>query len=355
MQIDFHHGVIYVLARMAGFTKQEANTIAFCSQYVDDATRGTPVRFNNGAIYDPICSAHKMLDYRNFNSLANQLVWVPFHFLPGNNMMTAESETEGDFISRLVCKPNSYIARDMVNECIKNADNINGLHRLGITLHVYADTWAHQGFAGIQDDINRVQYLSDNSISGNLIEKVSRYFKDCFDNSCSEFVDGISPLGHGAVLSYPDRPYLQWRYIDSSGKEIYRNNLAEYKDAVQKIYIAMKRFQSRNPNNQVEEMNQLDLEQILILFETFIDSDGEVRHEKWLDKIKEGFFSFGAENVKYSNLVEKDAFGEEAEDNKYIYNKTFLNSDWKLFQDALRDHLYFLQRKLFPKYGLCIA
>ncbi|GBF35015.1 hypothetical protein DCCM_4136 [Desulfocucumis palustris] len=355
MQIDFHHGVIYVLARLAGFTKQKASTIAFCSQYVDDATRCTPVRFSNGAIYDPICSAHKMLDYRNFNTLANHLVWVPFHFLPGNNMLPAESEAKGDFITRTVCKPDSYIARDMVGECINNANNINGLHRLGITLHVYADTWAHQGFAGIQNDINKVQYFTDDSISENLIEKVSQYFKDRFNNSCSEFVDGISPLGHGAVLSYPDRPYLKWRYMDSGGKEIYRNNLAEYKDAVQKIYTVMKRFQSRNTDEQVEEINQQDLEQILILFETFKDSDGEVRHQKWLKKIKEGFFSFGAEDVEYSYLVEEDVFGEESEDNRYIYTNAFLKSDWKMFQDALRDHLYFLQRKLFPKYGLCLA
>jgi len=122
------------LSRIAGFQKGEASTISFCSQYVDDATLGSPVWFCNGAIYDPIYSAHKSFDYRNFDSLANQLVWVPFHFLPGNDMLPAKSGEEEDFINRLVCKPNSYLARDMVNECIKNAHEKNGLHRLGIML-----------------------------------------------------------------------------------------------------------------------------------------------------------------------------------------------------------------------------
>lgn len=270
-------------------------------------------------------------------------------------MLPAESVKEVDFISRLVCKPDSCLARDMVSECIKNADEINGLHRLGITLHVYADTWAHQGFTGIQSDINRVQYLSGDSISENLIEKVSQYFTECFDHSCSKFVDGVSPLGHGAVLSYPDRPHLKWSYKDSQGKEIYRNNPVEYKEAVQKIYMAMKRFQNRNPSAQVEELNQKDLDQILELFEAFEDNDGEARHKRWLEKVKEGFFSFGSEDVEYLSSLEQAALGEMTEGNKYVLNKTFFNSDWKMFHDALRDHHYFLQRKLFPKYGLCIA
>ncbi|MPN37043.1 hypothetical protein SDC9_184559 [bioreactor metagenome] len=31
----------------------------------------------------------------------------------------------------------------------------------------------------------------------------------------------------------------------------------------------------------------------------------------------------------------------------------FENSNWKKFNDALKDHHYYLTCKLFPKYGLC--
>ncbi len=37
MQIDFHHTVTYVIARLAGFSQTEAGVIAYSAQYVDDA------------------------------------------------------------------------------------------------------------------------------------------------------------------------------------------------------------------------------------------------------------------------------------------------------------------------------
>ena len=80
MQIDFHHGVTYVVARSAGLGHREAETVAYCSQYVDDATNSGVVHFDNGAMYSRISSAHKALDYRNFDKLANHHVWIPFHF-----------------------------------------------------------------------------------------------------------------------------------------------------------------------------------------------------------------------------------------------------------------------------------
>ena len=37
MQIDFHHAVTYVAARLAGFSANDAGIIAHSAQYVDDA------------------------------------------------------------------------------------------------------------------------------------------------------------------------------------------------------------------------------------------------------------------------------------------------------------------------------
>jgi nucleoside 2-deoxyribosyltransferase len=72
MQIDFHHAVTYVVARLAGFGHREAEVVAYCAQYVDDATNTGEIIFENGAMYSRICSAHKMLDYRNFDELASR-------------------------------------------------------------------------------------------------------------------------------------------------------------------------------------------------------------------------------------------------------------------------------------------
>src|SRR5512142_1828215 len=73
MQIDFHHATTYVLARCAGFAPDEAGVIAYSAQYVDDAVSDAPVRFSNGAMYSRSSSAHRMLDYRNFEALADHI------------------------------------------------------------------------------------------------------------------------------------------------------------------------------------------------------------------------------------------------------------------------------------------
>src|SRR5262245_26632229 len=109
MQIDFHHGVTYVVARLAGFDHRESEIVAYAAQYVDDATNAGTLIFDNGAMYERISSAHKMLDYRNFEELANHRVWIPFHFLPGNGGMPAGTDPPGTFIDKLRCTPDSPV------------------------------------------------------------------------------------------------------------------------------------------------------------------------------------------------------------------------------------------------------
>ena len=104
--------------------------------------------------------AHKMLDYRNFEALADHLVWVPFHFLPGNGGLPAGQDPEGPFVRKLVCRPNSHVALDVIRSVIRHREMRHALHRLGITMHVYADTWAHQGFAGIPHEINHASDIT---------------------------------------------------------------------------------------------------------------------------------------------------------------------------------------------------
>jgi len=243
MQIDFHHGGTYVIARFAGFGHREAETIAYCSQYVDDATNSGAIRFNNGAMYSRISSAHKMLDYRNFEKLANHFVWIPFHFLPGNGGRRAGENPAGSFVEKIVCRPDSFVAREMVGSCIQEKDAPYGLHRLGISMHVYADTWAHQGFAGVNHEINEVQTLVDSGHPDpGFTNKLKDFFGDAFDETVSRFVGGTLPLGHGPALSFPDRPYLSWHYRDSRGQIVRRDNTEIFLEAADGMCRAMQQF-----------------------------------------------------------------------------------------------------------------
>ena len=178
MQIDGHHTLTYVTARLAGYSRPKASIIAYSAQYVDDATNAGIINFKNGAMYKRISSAHKMLDYRNSDELANHQVWVPFHFLPGNGGKRAGENPEGTFIRKLVCFPDSHVARDMLRACARDMGKSYALHRLGITMHVYADTWAHQGFAGVNHKINEVRKLAttNKTKDKNFLKKIASYF-----------------------------------------------------------------------------------------------------------------------------------------------------------------------------------
>ncbi|SHJ15312.1 hypothetical protein SAMN02745170_01832 [Propionispora hippei DSM 15287] len=124
LQKDFHYAGTYVLARLAGFTQEQAGKIATCALYVDDATfDGVIINPESKEEYYCIRSAHcnenLAMDVETFKDQKyNQQVWASFHFLPGNGELTLEEGTTLRLADKLVCKPNSYIARDMVRHSI---------------------------------------------------------------------------------------------------------------------------------------------------------------------------------------------------------------------------------------------
>ena len=359
MQIDGHHTLTYISARFAGFGHAKASTIAYCAQYVDDATNAGLITFNNGAMYKRISSAHKMLDYRNLDELANHQVWIPFHFLPGNAGLPAGQNPKGSFIHKLVCKPDSYVAHDMLKACVADQSKSYGLHRLGITMHVYADTFAHQEFAGVNHKINEVHHLKSN---------IKRKDKSFFDKIKSYFVSDAFPLGHGAALDYPDQPYLTWNYKNGERKPrlIKRNNPEIFVDAVDKMCRAMYCYRVKDESMNLDAAPGIpakDAATIKKFILSIKSADGDERHSKWLKLIAKGTFSFGAAKLQYKpkgvgswkfqaiNQKSSCDTGREI----FIYKDKFLSSNWKMFHDALQAHRFDVVHDILPKYGISAA
>jgi hypothetical protein len=352
VNIDFHHGTTYVLARLAGFSQAEARVVAHASQYVDDAVSTGAVAFTNGAMYARISSAHKMLDYRNFEALADHLVWVPFHFLPGNGGLPAGQDPEGPFVKKLVCRPDSHVARDLIRSVIRHRDMRHALHRLGITMHVYADTWAHQGFAGIPHEINHATDItgSDGLPDHSLTARLQSYF-----------INKALPLGHGTVLGNPDKPYQIWGYTNGLGERIARNNPVDFLDAADAMCRAMQCFRRGDAEFSAPGIPIDDRRMIGALFMGTTSPDENVRHATWLEHVKKGTFSFGAEEVTYvaegPGSWKCEALGEvkDGGDDRIEYHPEFLRSDWKLFHDALQAHRLDVVNHILPEYGICAA
>ena len=366
MQIDFHHGVTYVVSRLAGFEPEEADKIAHSAQYVDDATNGGLIKFDNGGLFSRISSAHKKLDYRNFRQLANYQVWIPFHFLPGNDGLPAGEDPDGKFIKKLICRPNSHVAQAMVTEAIRHHHKSYSLYRLGITMHVYADTWAHQGFAGVNHRVNEANDLVDENgeTDSELEHKLSKFFKkNFFERLAGDLIGDAFPLGHGAVLSNPDKPFLKWGYKNGLGEEIKRNNPRDFLEAAENMCMWLQRYRLGDPTAEVSGLPEGDRELIAQMLADTKDNNGEVRHEKWLESIREGKFSFGPQEVTYipkgRGSWKYDALKTEKSTDtgkeEFPYNPSFLSSDWKLFHDALKAHRFYVIHELLPKYGICVA
>lgn len=352
MQIDFHHGTTYVVARLAGFSQAEADIVAYSAQYVDDAiSRGT-VHFDNKAMYSRINSAHKMIDKRNAKELANHLVWIPFHFLPGNGGEKAGENPRGEFIEKIVCVHNSHIARDMVRNTIEEKGKMYGLHRLGVAMHVFADTYAHEGFAGVLHPVNEVE--NANEISD------SRVFGSCLKTLLLEVMDDtIPPLGHGRANVLPDMPFLEWEYKNHKNETVRRNNTDLFCDAADEMCKAMKRYRFGDPDAQVDGIALGDMEKIRKLFLRHPDKDGNKRHVIWLHAIRDGYFSFGGEDVAYTakgkSSWKEQAIGSSFDLRVHSYNENFLTSNWKLFHDALQAHRFHVIHDLLPRYSICAA
>jgi hypothetical protein len=352
MQIDFHHATTYVLARLAGFNRGDAGKIAYAAQYVDDATSSGTVHFDNRAQYQRISSAHGMLDLRNTKAVANHVVWIPFHFLPGNGGKGAGRNLAGNFINKIVCTPNSPVARQMVRNAIRERDKAYGLHRFGVVMHVYADTWAHQGFAGVLDKINEVEHAREISNSGVFAGGLKRFLHDLLD-------DALPPLGHGRAMTLPDMPFLEWEYRNGNGALILRNNTKSFCDAARAMFKAMQQYQAGDPDADVAPVPPGDMKTIRSLFLGLKDADGEKRHREWLKAVKEGRFSFGSETVQYhargKHSWKHKALGTSMDMAVHSYNKSFLKSDWKRFHDAIQAHRFYVNHDLLPTYGICAA
>ncbi|MFZ5426907.1 MAG: DUF6765 family protein [Thermodesulfobacteriota bacterium] len=349
MQIDFHHAATYILARWAGFEHQQADIIAYSAQYVDDSTYTGSITFSEGQRYSRTASAHEVLDLRNAMAAKDIRTWVPFHFLPGNCGKTADEECTQDYHERLVCIANSRVARDMLEECLRNRSKTHGLHRLGITMHVYADTWAHQNFAGVDNKVNDASELE--------VIKPSEYV-DLMDEIAT-----ILPgkLGHAQVSCCPDYPFIEWVYKNWKGDMLSPiNNMERFLDAADNMLQFMNHWNGRHPHG----LDQTQQAELSMGFMSFQSKDGEKRHKEWLELIKLGnVHAISSVHLDYSksgaNSWKSLSLGtdEEADlvNGAPSFKPEFMSSNWKLFHDALQFHRLFVLNELLPRYGICAA
>ena len=361
MQIDFHHAVTYVVARLGGLDGASAQTVAHSAQYVDDATHDGPLDFDSGERYVRVTSAHKTMDWLNADAADNRLVWVPFHFLPGNEAPPPGIPPGEAFLRRMMCKPDSAVAREMTRDCIERQDLPFALHRLGVALHTYVDTFAHQQFVGVLCDLNRlsdVRALPDPAYSKSPVW-------DDLDSGLGKleaFVAGHLPVGHAAATTLPDMPFLKWQFTRRNGETVVRDNPADFLAAAAAAYNVVRRYVARDATLPDAPLPAADAAVIDRMLRTTLMIEGESRHAAWLQEIAQGAFSFGAESIDYIDhgpgSWKTAAVGRDPDDDEHVtypFAPAFLDSDWKRFHDAVQHQRLFVIHELLPRHGLCAS
>ncbi len=240
MQVDMHYWGTYALARMAGIPWADATTIAYAAQYVDDA-RVSDIDGHDDGGYLSTCATVKTLGGAVMDSALSpdehRLSWVPFHFLPGAKGETLEQ--------RLLCVKNSDVARESLDHNLNKAlsDCPYALDLMGVTAHVYMDTFSHYGFSGCCSRLNDVDGSSigltihDKATRKHVADRAAAFVKKYLDIARSFAGEkGAVSLGHGAVATYPDRPFLAWEFKfehsrPDNGKVSKRSNVCDYLEA----------------------------------------------------------------------------------------------------------------------------
>ena len=249
MQIDMHFYAVYALCRAAGLKPEVSRSIAHASQFVDDAIDAEPVVLPDGRGLLPTMTSHRPIDYQNTLPGDQWSVWIPFHFLPGGVLDASESgNPKKIFIERLVCSEDSPVARKMLKHALSKKNRNLWPHLIGIVSHVYADTFSHSGFLGIANDWNKVKSGSI-KITGAHNSTLEHYIWAKFEEFKTRFVSDFAemvPVGHAAVATFPDRPYLTWEFeYEREGNgpaKVRRDNPTTYLRACRKLYEFFSRF-----------------------------------------------------------------------------------------------------------------
>lgn len=352
MQIDMHFYAVYAIARAAGINAETAKIIAHASQFVDDAIDDGAVVLSGEKAILPTMTSHRPLDYGNAIPGDQWKVWVPFHFLPGN-----EPES-GSFIERMICRKDSGPARRMLKNALDEKNRDFWPHLIGITAHVYADTFSHFGFIGLSHPRNKVKSESIRAAtthSSSILQYIQAKFEDFKTRFESEFAE-IIPVGHGAVATYPDRPYLRWKFEYETGDPAYRrgrhdpgdtdrDNVVHFLDGCKGLYDFFNDFAQLNPDIQ-DFIGPRAWDRIVTHVETILRKEGtkDERIRTWKEAIASGLFCHVRptdQQIKYDQRLLKVL---KAENQPHAIR--FYKAAWRH-----RNHILY---ELLPEIGLLL-
>lgn len=251
MQADFHYYATYCAAYLAGYSHEEALEICYSAQLVDCCTK-TFLKSVSATVHAATSQTQaELLDMRiEISSLQDTTrIWSSFHFLPKDlSAKTPRATKNYKNKYRLICGPNG----ELVKETVELAKG-KSLQHAGIAMHVLADTWAHQNFAGTPSlvinntDRNFFEIMPDGT-SRKMSFKHSPGAQDDIENAVFNSTvfnaseNSILNLGHGHAGHLPDYSFIRYKYLPAwdNYRECLKDNPSDYMKAFCQMICAMK-------------------------------------------------------------------------------------------------------------------
>lgn len=353
MQLDMHFYGMYALARAAGIRNEAAEKIAYASQFVDDAIDQGIVFVTDRDTVLPTMTSHKPLDFQNAIPNDQWNVWVPFHFLPGNS--------GNDFYARMTCGKGSDPAMKMLAESLDPKCIAMWPHLIGITAHVFADTFSHYGFIGLCSDNNKVK---NDSIEPDVTihsEGIVNYLKAKWDEFTTRSAGGaaeVVPVGHGAVGTFPDRPFLKWEYKYENASLnnpalTDRHNPTDYLEACRLLHEYFSRYATINAAN-ADPSGPKAWASISDSIKNILATEGPLdeRIERWKGRIKDGSFCAAAVSAKDRDIKYNEDLWRPRRAGYASECGGLADSDACRFIRAAHRHRDYVLRELLPGLGL---
>lgn len=350
MQKDIHFYGVYCLCRTAGINEETAELIAYSSQFVDDALGdGTLIFRQEKSAILPTMTSHKPLDLKNAIEEDQYRVWVAFHFLPGND------KNAKNFTERMICRKNSETAEAIIEHALKHKKEKIGPYLCGITAHVFADTFAHYGFVGKSTLLNKVKdgSIKTYEINPHTKKRNKKRMIGFFDRIKTNLAEAL-PMGHGAVATFPDKPYLKWEYKYEKGsrKKVKRNNTDDYMEACKQLHQYFKIFVENNPGKG-DIQKAVEWINFSAEIESLLKQEGkkEIRIKKWKEAILYNMLFNASERdkkIKYDKRTWKITNEEKKNMKKDDIDETNLY----FFYKAAKKHRDYVLFELMPEIGL---
>ena len=267
MQKDFHYYATYCAAYIAGYSHGDSLAIGYSAQFVDCCSRSLITKLGGPKAASTTQLQLEMMDAKMDPVGLQDItrIWASFHFLPGD--LYAEKKRVSRIYRnkyRLICKPNGTLVKDTV-ELAKG----RGLPAVGIAMHVLADTWAHQNFAGTPSlVINNTNFHFYELLEGDQRREIvfrhnpsapDNLEKSIYTNSLYQPKENtVMNLGHGRAGHLPDYSFIRYAYLPAWAdyEEIIKDNPSDYYHAFCQMVYAMKYLRGVYPDFETETYDE---------------------------------------------------------------------------------------------------